>query len=154
MKDGLLFKIGMSLIAAVIAALVIILAGFQAGARYGTMVSRAFVGFLLAGGLVFLVSFWIDRFGIPLYIGRHKALQQEWLSAEDAADAADVADASADAADAEEEESSLPETAAEEASGLAAATSAEENGQAVPAGDASEFKPLADGVAHMAPPQA
>lgn len=151
MKDGLLFKIGMSLIAAVIAALVIILAGFQAGARYGTMVSRAFVGFLLAGGLVFLVSFWIDRFGIPLYIGRHKALQQEWLSAEDAAD---VADASADAADAEEEESSLPETAAEEASGLAAATSAEENGQAVPAGDASEFKPLADGVAHMAPPQA
>ena len=151
MKDGLLFKIGMSLIAAVIAALVIILAGFQAGARYGTMVSRAFVGFLLAGGLVFLVSFWIDRFGIPLYIGRHKALQQEWLSAEDAADAAD---ASADAADAEEEESSLPETAAEEASGLAAATSAEENGQAVPAGDASEFKPLADGVAHMAPPQA
>ncbi len=44
-----LFKIGMSLVLAVIAAFVIILAGFLNEVRIGTMLLRGFLGFVVAG---------------------------------------------------------------------------------------------------------
>lgn len=47
MKD--LFKIGLSLVLAVLAAFVIILAGFLNEVRIGTMLLRGFLGFVVAG---------------------------------------------------------------------------------------------------------
>ena len=52
-----LFKIGTSLVLAVIAALVVFLAALIGGARIGTVFLRSFVAFLTAGVLAWLVLF-------------------------------------------------------------------------------------------------
>lgn len=54
-----MFKIGMSLILAVMAAFVIILAGFLSEVRIGTMLLRGMIGFVVAGlvGALFVTVF-------------------------------------------------------------------------------------------------
>ena len=54
-----MFKIGMSLVLAVIAAFVIILAGFLSEVRVGTMLLRGTIGFVVAGlvGALFVTAF-------------------------------------------------------------------------------------------------
>lgn len=54
-----MFKIGMSLVLAVMAAFVIILAGFLSDVRIGTMLLRGMIGFVVAGlvGALFVTVF-------------------------------------------------------------------------------------------------
>ena len=54
-----MFKIGMSLVLAVIAAFVIILAGFLSEVRFGTMLLRGLLGFVVTGviGALFVTFF-------------------------------------------------------------------------------------------------
>ena len=62
-----LFKIGTSLVLAVIAALVVFLAALIGGARIGTVFLRSFVAFLTAGVLAWLVLFLLEAKGIAAF---------------------------------------------------------------------------------------
>ena len=60
-----MFKIGLSLSVAVIAAFAIALAGILNEVRVGTMLLRAFLGFLAAGALVYLALYLLEMKGSP-----------------------------------------------------------------------------------------
>lgn len=124
-----LFKIGTSLVLAVIAALVVFLAALIGGARIGTVFLRTFVAFLTAGVLAWLVLFLLEAKGIA-------AFDRE-LTPPEGEDAAE-----APPADGEAEAPEAPG----ESQGKEAAESAE-----APAEQAS-FQPLAaDGLKHVEP---
>lgn len=55
-----MFKLGMSIILGVIAALVIILTGFLGDARLLTILGRALVGFLAAAAFTYLLTFILE----------------------------------------------------------------------------------------------
>ena len=79
--DGRLFKIGIALVTAVIAACVIIISGIVSQRRLGVVFLRAVVGFFVSGAAMGGALYWLDRFGIPLFIAKHgDQLQMEWLS--------------------------------------------------------------------------
>ena len=135
MNNELFFNIRISLAAAAVAALVVLFAGFQVGARYETMFFRALIGCALVGGLVFLLSFCLEWF----YREHHKeAPHQEWISQDESAtEGVDAVD------DDETGETSGTAVGMEAGTGSLAADNSEE----------AAFKPLADGVKHMVPPQ-
>ena len=79
--DGRLFKIGIALVTAVSAACVIIISGIVSQRRLGVVFLRAVVGFFVSGAAMGGALYWLDRFGIPLFIAKHgDQLQMEWLS--------------------------------------------------------------------------
>ena len=79
--DGRLFKVGIALVTAVIAACVIVIAGIVSQRRLGVVFLRAVVGFFVSGAAMGGALYWLDRFGIPLFIAKHgDQIQMEWLS--------------------------------------------------------------------------
>ena len=86
-----MFKIQMAGIFAILAALIIGLAGLIAGARYTTILLRSLAGFLLSGALLYIVFFLLDKYGMPAYLKKNPALQKEWVSEKDASEASDTA---------------------------------------------------------------
>lgn len=83
---NLLFKLGLSLVTAAIVALTIIYAGMSEQVRFGTLFSRALKGFVLSGAGLFLFTWWLDGYGIALYVKRDKELEKVWLEAVENAD--------------------------------------------------------------------
>lgn len=75
----MLFKIGMAIIISLLAAIIAVIAGLVAGIRTGTVFLRAVLIFAVSGfGLTFAI-FWIEKYGIPLYMAKKKDEQSEWL---------------------------------------------------------------------------
>ena len=80
-----LFKLGTAIMCAVVASLVTILAGLFAGARYGIVALRALIGFIAAGGIVYVIAFILERYEIRLFVQaehgaaalQHKETDQE-----------------------------------------------------------------------------
>lgn len=69
-----MFKLGMSLVFSVVAALVIMLVGLASDARFVTIALRCLVGFLVAGAAVYLVALVLEAKDI---IGFDKNLELE-----------------------------------------------------------------------------
>lgn len=75
----MLFKIGMAIIISLLAAIIAVIAGLVAGIRTGTVFLRAVLIFAVSGfGLTFAL-FWMEKYGIPLYMAKKKDEQSEWL---------------------------------------------------------------------------
>ena len=62
-----MFKVGTSLVLAVIAALVVFLAALVGGARIGTVFLRSLIAFLMTGALAWLVLFLLEAKGIAVF---------------------------------------------------------------------------------------
>ena len=83
MDDGG-YKLGISLVTAVIAASLIVIAGLFSDRMISVVLWRAVVGFCVAGVFMGGVLYWLDKFGIPLFIAKNEEqLQMEWLSEAD-----------------------------------------------------------------------
>lgn len=67
-----MFKLGMSLIFAVISALIIILTGLSSDARLTTVLFRSLAGFLVAGAAVWFLAFFLEKKNI---VGFDKSLE-------------------------------------------------------------------------------
>lgn len=63
-----MFKVGTSLVLAVIAALVVFLAALVGGARIGTVFLRSLIAFLMTGALAWLVLFLLEAKGIAVAV--------------------------------------------------------------------------------------
>ena len=75
----MLFKIGMAIVISLIAAIITMIAGLLSGVRTGIVMLRAVLIFAVSGfGLTFGL-FWLEKYGIPLYIAKKKDEQSEWL---------------------------------------------------------------------------
>lgn len=75
----MLFKIGMAILISLIAALISVIAGLTSDIRTGTVMLRAvFIFAVLGFGLTFIM-FWIEKYGIPLYVSGHENEESEWL---------------------------------------------------------------------------
>jgi len=80
MDDGG-FKLGISLVTAVIAASIIVITGIFSDRMLSVVFLRAIVGFCVSGIFMGGVLYWLDHVGIPLFISKHEEqLQMEWLS--------------------------------------------------------------------------
>lgn len=80
MADGG-FKLGIALVTAVIAAAIIVIAGIFSDRQLGVVFWRAVIGFFVSGIFMGGALYWLDRFGIPLFIARHEdQIQMEWLA--------------------------------------------------------------------------
>lgn len=80
MADGG-FKLGIALVTAVIAAAIIVIAGIFSDRQLGVVFWRAVIGFFVSGIFMGGTLYWLDRFGIPLFIARHEEqIQMEWLA--------------------------------------------------------------------------
>ncbi len=80
MADGG-FKLGVSLVTAVIAAAIIVIAGIFSDRLLSVVFWRAVVGFFVSGIFMGGSLYWLDRFGIPLFIAKHEdQIQMDWLS--------------------------------------------------------------------------
>lgn len=80
MADGG-FKLGISLVTAVIAAAIIVIAGIFSDRQLGIVFWRAIIGFFVSGIFMGGTLYWLDRFGIPLFIAKHEdQIQMEWLA--------------------------------------------------------------------------
>ena len=80
MADGG-FKLGISLVTAIVAAMIIVLAGIFSERQLGVVFWRAVIGFFVSGLFMGGILYWLDRFGIPLFISKNEEqIQMEWLS--------------------------------------------------------------------------
>ncbi|MBR5910114.1 MAG: hypothetical protein IKZ66_09115 [Schwartzia sp.] len=80
MADGG-FKLGIALVTAVIAAAIIVIAGIISDRQLGVVFWRAVTGFFVSGIFMGGTLYWLDRFGIPLFIAKHEEqIQMEWLA--------------------------------------------------------------------------
>lgn len=80
MADGG-FKLGIALVTAVIAAAIIVIAGIFSDRQLGVVFWRAVIGFFVSGIFMGGTLYWLDRFGIPLFIAKHEEqIQMEWLA--------------------------------------------------------------------------
>ena len=80
MADGG-FKLGIALVTAIIAAAVIVIAGIFSDRQLGVVFWRAVIGFFVSGVFMGGALYWLDRFGIPLFIAKHEdQIQMEWLA--------------------------------------------------------------------------
>ena len=80
MADGG-FKLGISLVTAVIAAAIIVITGIFSDRLLGVVFWRAVIGFFVSGIFMSGTLYWLDRFGIPLFIAKHEdQIQMEWLA--------------------------------------------------------------------------
>lgn len=136
-----LFKIGTALVFAVIAALTVILAGLMANARYSVIFFRGMTGFLIAGGLVYLAGFLLERYELPAFWRRQQEEQsdkttvsEDTVEDEPTEEEAEAASKKVDAVSDQQEETS--------------------ERKAVESGGADGFVPLAtDGLKHVSSPQ-
>lgn len=141
-EGDFLFKIGISLVSAIAAAVVIMLSGMYADRMTEIVAMRACIGFFLSGTVVFLATLWLDDVGIPLYVSRHEELQQVWLSeAEDEDLEADVKADITEQPDVQE----VPETGEPETA---------QDGEESAGAEEPAFAPLGDSVQHMHAPEA
>lgn len=144
-----MFKLELSLGFSVVAALVVIIAGLIAQARYSVIFMRVLISFVVAGGLVYAATFLLERYGGSFFLGKNRGnpLQQEWISEaeidEDAkkqTEAQEVADAIVEDAD---KVLSKGAVSAEDGTGGKDDDSSGAN-----------FSPLTtDGLKHVIPPQ-
>lgn len=80
MADGG-FKLGVSLVTGVIAAAIIVIAGIFSDRLLSVVFWRAVVGFFVSGIFMGGSLYWLDRFGIPLFIAKHEEqIQMDWLA--------------------------------------------------------------------------
>lgn len=92
--DGRLFKGGLVLAAALLAALAIVIAGTASDRRLGVVLGRAAVGFCVSGAFMGAALYWLDRFGIPLFIAKHsEQIQMAWLGEAEESEAPEGAEA-------------------------------------------------------------
>lgn len=119
-----MFKMGMSLVFAVISALIIVLTGLSSDVRLMTVLFRSLAGFLVAGTVVWLITFFLEARNI---VGFDKNLELMEKP--------------------EEEESKSPEEYEAEDEQAAAVEETEKSEEPV------EFKPLgSDNFRHMEVP--
>lgn len=80
MDDGG-FKLGISLVTAVIAASIIVITGIFSDRMLSVVFLRAIVGFCVSGIFMGGILYWLDQVGIPLFIAKNEEqMQMEWLS--------------------------------------------------------------------------
>ena len=70
-------RLATALTSAIIAALVIILSGLLSGARYETVAFRTVIGFVVAGGIVYAVDLWLERYGFPAFFRKSQLEKEE-----------------------------------------------------------------------------
>jgi len=143
-----MFKLELSLGFSVVVALVVIIAGLIAQARYSVVFMRVLISFTAAGILVYAMLVLLEKYGGSFFLGKNRGnpLEQEWISEaeieEDAkkqTEAQEVDDAIAGDAD----------KVLKEASEAKAGTGGKDD-------DSSgvKFSPLTtDGLKHVIPPQ-
>lgn len=79
--DGeFMFKLLSSLIVAVMAALIVVLAGQSFDRMHSIVETRALVAFAVAFIAMGLFYAWLGSSGIPMYVKKHKELQSAWVS--------------------------------------------------------------------------
>lgn len=123
-----MFKLGMSLVLGVVAALVIILVGLLGDARLLTILGRALVGFLVAGVFTYLVTFMLEATRVVGFDKNFELIEPE---------------------DGEE-----PKSVEEYEEADAEAETAEDATADAESEDGAEFTPLAGTLRHMeAPPE-
>lgn len=125
-----MFKLGMSIILGVIAALVIILTGFLGDARLLTILGRALVGFLAAAAFTYLVTFILEA---KYIVGFDKNI--------------DLIEENKD-----DEPKSVEEYEKEDSEDEQDAEIVEDATEKAENAEPSEFKPLANSVRHMETP--
>lgn len=76
----MLFRIGMAVVISLLAAIIAMIAGLMSGVRTGIVMLRAVLIFAVSGfGLTFGL-FWLEKYGIPLYMAKRKDDEpSEWL---------------------------------------------------------------------------
>lgn len=80
MADGG-FKLGISLVTAVIAAAIIVISGIFSDRQLDVVFLRALIGFCVSGVFMGGTLYWLDQVGIPLFIAKHEdQIQMEWLA--------------------------------------------------------------------------
>ena len=117
MADGG-FKLGIALVTAVIAAAIIVIAGIFSDRQLGVVFWRAVIGFFVSGIFMGGTLYWLDRFGIPLFIAKHEdQIQMEWLAEaeEPEAGAEGAAEGEEGEPDSDELEELMPQENAESA---------------------------------------
>lgn len=149
-RKSQVFKLAAALAVGVVAALIIMMAGFGAEYKTATVMYRAFVGFLFGSVSAFILEQLLDRVGIPLFVAKNEEMHSVWVSEayeddylymfnepeESGEDQPEEADAS------ENEEELVAETgddeSGDEVDQLLKDVAAEENGEA----EATEFVPF------------
>lgn len=76
-------RLATALTSAIIAALVIILSGLLSGARYETVAFRTVIGFVVAGGIVYAVDLWLERYGFPAFFRKSQLEEGEPAAAKE-----------------------------------------------------------------------
>ena len=134
-----MFRIGASLVFAVIAALVVMVSALLSGARYSIVALRIFTVFVLSGIIVYTLSFLFEKYAVPKLMGKNRAAGMEWVSNPETG----IADAKEDGVEQEtQQESSMTEDVPEKADG------------AETDGSGKAFVPLSgDGLEHVLPSQ-
>ena len=76
----MLFRIGMAVVISLLAAIIAMIAGLMSGVRTGIVMLRAVLIFAVSGfGLTFGL-FWLEKYGIPLYMSKRKDDEpSEWM---------------------------------------------------------------------------
>jgi hypothetical protein len=143
-----MFKLELSLGFSVVVALVVIIAGLVAQARYSVIFMRVLISFTAAGGLVYAVTFLLERYGGSFFLGKNRGnpLQQEWISE------AEIDEDVKKQAETREVEDAIAEDADRVPNGASEA----KDGTGGKDDDSSgvKFSPLTtDGLKHVIPPQ-
>lgn len=78
--EGTVFRLSLACLTGIVAAVIIVFAGLNAERQFDVVMTRAVVGFCVAGASMFLGCLWLDTRGIPLYVSRHEEFQNSWVS--------------------------------------------------------------------------
>lgn len=150
MADGG-FKLGIALVTAVIAAAIIVITGIFSDRLLGVVFWRAVIGFFVSGIFMGGTLYWLDRFGIPLFIAKHEEqIQMDWLAEAEEPEAAPEGEA-AEGEEAEPEPGELEELMPQEGEAApqereGAGLSGQESGETPGADDNDTGNPLESGV--------
>ena len=104
MADGG-FKLSISLVTAIIAASIIVIAGLFSDRQLSVVFWRAIIGFFVSGLFMGGVLYWLDRIGIPLFISRHEEqIQMEWINEAEEPEAGEEEQAEGEAEETDQED--------------------------------------------------
>lgn len=104
MADGG-FKLSISLVTAIIAASIIVIAGIFSDRQLSVVFWRAIIGFFVSGLFMGGVLYWLDSIGIPLFISRHEEqIQMEWINEAEEPEAGEGEQAEGEAEETEQED--------------------------------------------------
>jgi hypothetical protein len=104
MADGG-FKLSISLVTALIAASIIVIAGVFSDRQLSVVFWRAIIGFFVSGLFMGGVLYWLDSIGIPLFISRHEEqIQMEWINEAEEPEAGEGEQAEGEAEETEQED--------------------------------------------------